>query len=47
MAVALWAVTVLCAAFFTMMGLPKEGGWAAKVRRVGLPAMVRGLRRRG
>ena len=40
MAVALWVVTVLCAAFFTMMGLPKvlgQGGWAARFATWGYP----------
>ena len=40
MAVALWAVTVLCTALFTMMGLPKvmgQGGWAARFATWGYP----------
>jgi uncharacterized membrane protein YphA (DoxX/SURF4 family) len=40
MAIALWAVTVLLAVFFTMMGLPKLlglGGWAGRFATWGYP----------
>ncbi len=40
-AIALWAVTVLLAVFFTMMGLPKLlglGGWAGRFANWGYPS---------
>jgi uncharacterized membrane protein YphA (DoxX/SURF4 family) len=40
MTISLWAVTVLLAVFFTMMGLPKllgSGGWAGRFATWGYP----------